>query len=41
MSQPEKLQSEVRILIPPDRFTEARELLGADSEPAEDEEDGR
>ena len=30
---------EVRILVPRDRLTEARELLGADSEPAEDEKD--
>jgi hypothetical protein len=30
---------EVRILVPRDRLAEARELLGADSEPIEDEED--
>jgi hypothetical protein len=29
---------EVRILVPLDRIAEARELLGADSEPDEDEE---
>ena len=29
---------EVRILVPLERLAEARELLGADSEPAEDEE---
>jgi hypothetical protein len=29
---------EVRILVPADRMAEARELLGANSEPAEDEE---
>ena len=29
---------EVRILVPADRVAEARELLGADSEPDEDEE---
>ncbi len=30
---------EVRILVPSDRIAEARELLGANSEPLEDEED--
>jgi len=29
---------EVRILVPLDRIADARELLGADSEPGEDEE---
>ena len=32
---------EVRILVPLDRSAEARELLGADSEPDEDEEADR
>jgi len=32
---------EVRILVPRDRLAEARELLGAESEPAEDGEVGR
>ena len=32
---------EVRILVPRDRLAEARELLGVNSEPAEDEEADR
>ncbi len=32
---------EVRILVPLDRIADARELLGADSEPDEDEETSR